>query len=219
MRYFFFCWMTFLCALPDLQAQQFFEGVVHYHHIIEAKDSTANEFLLINFYGNSSKFYFKEGNYRWDFQESELEYQVYNQKENKVFDKYHKNDTLYWTAASEQIEDLVQDFAPKASSGQILDLPMMVYNVKSQFFYNEEVRGRMYYFSPKYALNPAWFKQHKLNNLDAIYARTKAIPLRIVVLYPNYRVTYLAIKVEAKPLDKSLFEINKKATLKQVKGL
>ena len=62
-----------------MYAQADFEGVVHYVISIEALDDKVKEHDLMQFYGDKAQFSFKKGNYKWNFEQSTIESQTYNQ--------------------------------------------------------------------------------------------------------------------------------------------
>ncbi len=202
----------------NVYAQADFEGVVHYRISIEALDDKVKEYDLMQFYGDKAQFSFKKGNYKWDFEQSTIESQTYNHKENKVYDKFFKNDTLYWTNAADEIEDILQENPIKTDTKvKILGKPCQLLTVNTKFIKTGEKRGRMYFFASGYKVSPALLAKHRFNNMNYIYDKMKAVPLQIIVLHKSYRIIYEAYKIDFKPLKDEIFSIPKKAKVKKMK--
>ncbi len=204
--------LTIFCLLFNTYSQAqntSFEGKVYYRHFVELKDTTKSEWDIIMFYGSESNLYIKDGQYRWDFVNSALEQEIYVSEENKVYSKYQKNDTLYWEHANEPAEEILQTFPIKENNTEIMGKMCDLLMIKSKLMGSQEIRGRMYYFSDDYPLDPKHFTQLKVNNQNVIYDKMQAIPLQIIVLHKEYRVIYKAFGVEEKTLDAQLFKLDK----------
>ena len=78
----------------------FFEGKVHYTVSIKVKQEDLDTSYLRRLIGYSSTFYFKNGNYRQDYDMSDLQSEIYLSQENKVYYKRTQNDTFYWKEMS-----------------------------------------------------------------------------------------------------------------------
>ena len=62
----------------------FFEGKVHYTVSIKVKQENLDTSSLRKLIGYSSMFYFKNGNYRQDYDMSDIQREIYLSQENKA---------------------------------------------------------------------------------------------------------------------------------------
>ncbi|MDX1903752.1 MAG: hypothetical protein SFU27_06290 [Thermonemataceae bacterium] len=199
--------LGFLCYISALQAQTF-EGYVKYSHRVEITDSTLqkNDMAISLFFGSASTLYIKQGFYHWKFVDANIESQTYIPLTNTLYDKFPKNDTLYTTDAELNDEEIVKEDL-KPSKLFIFNERMQLYTVKSKFRRSGEKRARMFYFGKKYKLHPDFYLKYKLNANDKIFAKIGNVPLRFMIIYPGFRITYQALEIKQTTVDKKLFEV------------
>lgn len=190
---------------------QIFEGYIKYAHRVEITDTTLqkSDFLIAYEFGSKSTLYIKGSNYYWKFEDCKRESQIYINNSAMLYDKYPKNDTLFSSSATFENEVIVQ-METKKSKMNVLGEPCDLLTVKSKFIKEQQMRGRMFYYSKKYPLHPDFLKNFKMNNNNEIFAKMGYVPLRFVFIYPGFRVTYFATEIKQSKVDDSLFDVSKK---------
>ncbi len=66
-----------------------------------------------------------------------------------------------------------------------------------------------YYFSDAYPLDPRGFAQHFFDSWNLYTSLAKAVPLKVVLEVRGMKLTSTAIRMESKPIDRSVFEVPK----------
>ncbi|MCU0439708.1 MAG: hypothetical protein MUC49_17600 [Raineya sp.] len=197
-----------------LQAQnQLFEGTVKYTHYLEITDTTMKkqDMALSLYFGSASILYIKQGHYHWKFADCSQESQTYIPTTNTIYDKFVKNDTLYTTNAGIANETIAQEEV-KDSKTVVLGEKCKVMIVKSKFPSSGDKRIRLYYFGKKYTLHPDFYQKYKMNANDKIFAKMGTIPLRFTVVYPSFKITYVAAEIKRTTVDLKLFDVKGKKT-------
>ncbi|MCS6796442.1 MAG: hypothetical protein RMJ97_02970 [Raineya sp.] len=203
--------IIFLWVCAIFAQAQIFEGYIKYAHRVEITDTTLqkNDVFIAYDFGNKSTLYIKGGNYHWQFENCRREYQIYINNTATLYDKYPKNDTLFSSSANLENEVIIE-MNTKKSQVSVLGEPCELLTVKSKFIREQQVRGRMFYYSKNYPLHPDFLKNFKMNNNNEIFAKMGYVPLRFVFLYPGFRVTYFALEIKRTKVEDSLFDVSKK---------
>lgn len=207
-RWFFLIAFLLIASLGNAQ---FFEGYIKYAHRVEVTDTALqkNDVFIAYEFGNKSTLYIKGGNYFWQFEGARREFQIYINSTATLYDKFPKNDTLYSSSASIENEVILQ-METRGSRANILGENCELLTVKSKLIRDQQVRGRMFYYSKKYPLPPDFLKNFKMNNNNEIFAKMGYVPLRFTFIYPGFRVTYFALEIKRTKVDDSLFDLSKK---------
>ncbi len=203
--------LLLLWAYAMLGKAQIFEGYIKYAHRVEVTDTTLqkNDFLIAYEFGSKSTLYIKGSNYYWKFDDCKRESQIYINSSATLYDKYPKNDTLFSSSAAFENEIIIQ-METKTTKMNVLGEPCELLTVKSKFIKEQQIRGRMFYYSKKYPLHPDFLKNFKMNNNNEIFAKMGYVPLRFVFIYPGFRVTYFATEIKRSKVDDSLFDVSRK---------
>src|SRR5690348_6056053 len=82
------------------QSKSYFEGTITYQFTFKADKIPNPNDALTPYLGKGSTLFFKEGNYRHEYDGGLFEYDIYNKQDNKLYLKKRNNDTLYWTDCS-----------------------------------------------------------------------------------------------------------------------
>jgi hypothetical protein len=205
---FIFVMMNFL----NLKAQsQLFEGTVKYAHYLEITDTTMKkqDMALSLYFGSASILYIKQGHYHWKFADCSQESQTYIPTTNTIYDKFVKNDTLYTSNAGIANETIIQEEV-KDSKTVVLGEKCKVMIVKSKFPKSGDKRIRLYYFGKKHTLHPDFYQKYKMNGNDKIFAKIGTVPLRFTVIYPSFKITYIATEIKRTTVDLKLFDVQGK---------
>lgn len=193
---------------------QFFEGTINYAHYIEITDTTLlkQDMKYSLFFGSASALSIRNGDYIWRFANSTMESQMYLSSSGTIYEKFAKNDTLYTSHVANNHNEVIIQEEIKPSQLLTLNEKCQVMMVKSKFLKTGEKRIRMFYFSRKYPLSPDFYSRYKVNTNHMIFSKIKNLPLRFTIIYPAFRITYIATSIKQEKLDIKMFGINGKKT-------
>ncbi len=191
------------------EGQRYFEGEINYKFDFKSDKIKEPGKLLIPVIGVGSILYFKEGNYRHEFEGGTMEFDIYNREENKMYQKKRNNDTIYWTDCSKANNNILDSvFSPKTDTvlGIICDRFAIQYKEASEVHY---------YNSDSIYINPEWFKNFKLNDEYFIDLREKSIYLKNEYSLGYFKLIETATKIIRQIIDIEKFRIPKNSILIQ----
>jgi hypothetical protein len=185
------------------QAPKEFEGYIEFAHHIASPDGKVNVDKAKEIFGTSSILYYKDGFYKWVFDDGGVKYEIFNPVKNTVF--------TYHTEAP-PIEDLAtSDY--KVVEDSFLLQREMVAGLLCQKYYIETTYPsgqswkRVFSYSSEVPLLPAHFSKCSTNAFDYIYPKLKCLPLKIEITTPGpLQVIYEATRVVHQPIDPAIFK-------------
>lgn len=179
---------------------QFFEGYVEYVHSITMPDSSMDIKKAWPLFGTSSVYFYKNGAYRWSFNNCEVtdEYYIPANNNVKVYYKLQPPESAPATDPCRIIRDSML-----AETAVVMGVPCKKYYIEVRI--SSGIMKRTFYFNDTYSLDPASFSRFSTNAMNHVYARIKAIPLRIdVITSDGYKTVYTAHKVVQQHVDDKL---------------
>ncbi|MEM6380577.1 MAG: hypothetical protein AAF705_20500 [Bacteroidota bacterium] len=175
----------------QISNSNYFEGFVTYTHEYSI-DS------LSHFYGDSSVYFFKEGNYKQVFNGEKVKLSLYDVDSNKIISIVN-SDTIV-TDCSKKSEDILgYEVTEDAETvfGKPCDLLVLRTNRRTvYYFYNDDL-----------SIDPIRMSGHEYSSLSFIYSKTSALPLKIVNRYANFSVTMTAVDVRKTSLEEGIFDL------------
>jgi hypothetical protein len=190
------------CTPFFVTGQKYFEGTIEYAYEVKLKSKKVDLSRLQKALGKGCTLYFKEGNFRHDYDGGVLEFDVYNNRENKLYTKKRGNDTIYWYDCSKKgksIKDL------KVSEEKIEVLQMLCAQLTIQYSDHNVVE---YYNSDSIRVDPAWFAKFKRDDQFKIDGIEKSIFLRSERDYPAFTIISTATRIIKQTLHPNVFEIS-----------
>lgn len=197
--------LTFLLLLSGCAADgQDFEGVVVYEIQYLSTDDATHVDDWAARYGTRAELFFKEGNSLLTYNGTQTKAHLYRRDIHRRFMLIASADSLIETDLSKpnfewvdhRILDEQATILGRASS--ILETNVRLGNSPATTF--------TYFYHPALTTSPHWFTDIAYNNEDAVYAITKAIPLKMIFEYPTYRIIWTAQEVQRQRLEDHLFD-------------
>ncbi len=183
------------------QTQKYFEGKILYKFSFKADKIPNPDKLLSPLFGNGSTMYFKEGNYRHEYEGGLLEFDLYLKADNKLYQKKRNNDTIFWNDCS-ITGDKIQNFLFSSKTDTVLGI--ICDRLLIQYKDNSETH---YYNADSIRTNPDWFENFKLNEEYLIDRKEKSIYLKSEHLFNYFTFIESATKISAEVIDISKFKL------------
>lgn len=177
---------------------QNFEGKIIYNNVYKSKIPNLTDEQFTDMMGGRQEYFIKDGEYKSISNGSLLQWQLYVNKDNKLYSKMANSETVLWNEGSQNDDQVIKAEINKAVitiAGYECD--ELVLTCKGGV--------QKYYFSSKLAVNPALFLNHKFGNWYEFVSRSKSLPLKMVIDNAQFTSESTATKVDAKKLDKQLF--------------
>ena len=183
------------------QNQKYFEGKISYKFTFKSDKIANSEKLLTPIFGNGSILYFREGNYRHEYDGGLFEFDLYRKADNKFYQKKWNNDTIYWNDCGipgEKVQDF--QFTPKTDTilGIICDRLFIKYNDNSEIHY---------YNSDSIRTNPVWFENFIFNDENLIDRKEKSIYLKNEQFFDSFTIIENATKITTEVISTDKFKL------------
>lgn len=202
--------LVILCVLSagNMYAQVF-EGKVVYSNHFSSKIKNLTDEQLQMIVGSKQEYFIKGGSYKSLLNGRALVMQLYDQKNNRLYNQRANTDTLYWFDASKNT-DQVKNVEIRQNADTIL-------GKKCDMLILQTVTGTStFYYSSEYKIDSKAYINHKYNNWDLYVMKTGAVPLKTIVENGQFKMESTAIEITPVKLDAAFFLIDKAAPMKQV---
>ena len=206
-KFLFLAFLAICTFNANSQSNTYFEGTIRYKYTFKADKIPDADKLLMPYFGQGSILYFKEGNYRHEYDGGLMEYDLYNKKNNKFYFKKRNNDTLFYSDCSTR-GDSILNFVhtPKADTIMkiICDRLVIKYKDKTETHY---------YNSESISINPEWFKNFKRDDEYLIDKKEKSIFLKSENVFEYFTLIGTAENINVKSVDLDKFKLPPNAIL------
>jgi hypothetical protein len=179
---------------------QSFEGKIVYANSYKSKIPSLNDKQLATMMGTTQEYFIKDGDYKSVANGSFSQWQLYVNKDNKLYNKMANSETLLWNDGSENKDEIIKTELNKSVT-EILGYKCdeLILTCKSGI--------QKYYFSPKLSVDTKLFINHKYGNWYDYLLKTNALPLKTIVDNPQFTMESIATEVKEIKLDKFLFDL------------
>jgi hypothetical protein len=158
--------------------------------------------------GTTMEYNQKEGNYRSNTNGTFLQWQLYVNKDNKMYTKIATSPAILWNDGAENPDSVLKSELKK-NAVEILGYKCdeLILTCKSGV--------QKYYFSSKLPLDPSLFENLKFGNFYTYLSTAKALPLKMVMEQAQFTLEAVATSVEEKKLDAADFSLPPDAELQK----
>jgi hypothetical protein len=187
---------------------QSFEGKVVYQNSFKSKVPNVSDDMFTQMMGTSLEYFYKNGNYRTTSNGTLLQWQIYSNKENKIYTKVSNSPAVFWNDGSENKDEVVSSELNK-NAIEVLGhkCDELILNCKSGV--------QKYYYSSKFKIDPKLFEKHKFGNFYDFISKSSAVPLKIIVDNAQFTMESVASSVEQQNVDEALFTLPADATFEK----
>jgi len=193
--------LTFGLTLVTLFASaQYFEGKVVYKNAYKSKSAAVKDEQLSSMMGTQQNYYIKGGDYKSEANGTFMLWQLYINKDNKLYNKLANSPALLWNDGAANNDEVVKSEVHKATTkvlGYLCD--ELILTCKSGI--------QKYYFSAKLPVNTKLYTKHQLGNYYAYLQKAHAIPLKVMVDNAQFTMEGIAIEVKPMKLSQNLFAL------------
>jgi len=179
---------------------QTFEGKIIYENIYKSKIPNLSDQQFTLMMGATQEYLIKGGNYKSATNGTFLQWQLYINKDNKLYSKMSNSASILWNDGSVNPDEVLTAVVNK-NVIDILGQPCdeLVLTCKSGV--------QKYYFSGKLKVDPKQYENHKFGNWSDVMSRTNSLPLKIIIDNPQFTVEAVATQIEPMGLDDKQFQL------------
>ena len=177
---------------------QTFEGKILYKNTYKSKMPNVADEKLTTMMGSTQEYFIKNGDYKSVANGSFFQWQLYVNKDNKLYSKMTNSETLLWTDGATNPDEILKAEVNK-SVIKVLDYKCdeLVLTCKSG--------TQKYYFNSKYSVDTKLFVNHKYGNWYGFLTKTNSLPLKSIIDNGQFTLESVATEINEMKLDKSFF--------------
>lgn len=185
-------------ALSISTFAQNFEGEIVYANTYKSKSMLVSDEQLTSMMGAKQNYFMKGAEYKSVMNGKLVEWQLYNSKENKLYNKMGNTETVYWNDAAVN-PDEVQKAELHKEVTNILGYKCdeLVLTCKSGM--------QKYYFNSNLVIDAKLFVNHKYGNWYAYLQKTNAVPLKIIIDSDQFTIESVATEVKPGKIEDKFF--------------
>lgn len=179
---------------------QNFEGKIVYKNTYTSKILTIPDQQLNVMLGTVTEYYIKGGNYKTISNGTFLQWQLYVNKDNKLYNKFSMAETLMWndctTNPSEVIKTEIKKNVTKILGYQCDEITMTCASGTQKYYYNSKLK-----------VDAKAFAKHNFYNLNKYLALAHAVPLKTIIEIDQFTLENEATEIKEMKLDDKFFEL------------
>lgn len=179
---------------------QSFEGKILYNNTYKSKNPQLTDLQWSTMLGSTQEYFIKEGNYKSVLNGDFMQWQIYNNSENRLYNKMSNSDTVIWNDAAIQGDEVLKVEVNK-NVIEILGYKCdeVILTCKSGI--------QKYYFNSSLSVNSELFTNHKFGNWFDYLSKSNAVPLKLSIDSAQCTIESIAITVVPMQLESKEFEL------------
>ena len=184
-----------------ITSAQTFEGKVIFKNSFKSKSPQVSDQQLGAMLGVNHEYMIKGGNYKNVTDGIFLQWQIYSNKDNKLYSKTAGKDAVLFNDCNENPDEVIKAEINRNVT-KLLGHPCdeLVLTCKSGV--------QKYYYSPGVVkIDPAEYKKHKFGNWSEVISRTNALPLKMIIDNAQFTLETEAVEIVPMKLDDELFTL------------
>ncbi len=194
--------ITFLLAtlFAMVSFGQNFEGQIVYKNTYKSKIPNVTDAQFTTMMGSTQEYLIKDGDYKSLANGSMFHWQLYINKDNKLYSKMANNETLLWNDGATNPDEILKTEVNRAVTeilGYKCDELILICKSGTQ----------KYYFNTKLSVDPKLFANHKFGNWYEFVSTSNSLPLKSIVDNNQFYLESEATGIKTMQLDKTLFEL------------
>lgn len=179
---------------------QTFEGKIVYKNKYKSKTSNVTDAQLNSMMGSKYEYFVKGGDYKSTTNGLLLQWQLYVNKDNKLYNKMSSEEAVRWSDCGVNADSILKVELNEGVT-EILGYKCdeLIFTCKSGV--------QKYYFNKKIAVDPKLYVNHKYFNWYEFVLRSNALPLKAIVDIDQFSWESVATEVTEMKLEASFFEL------------
>lgn len=179
---------------------QTFEGKITYKNKYKSKMPNVTDAQLTSMMGGKYEYFTKNGDYKATTNGLMLQWQLYVNKDNKLYNKMASSEALTWYDGAVNKDSILKVELNEGVTDIIgYKCDELIFTCTSGV--------QKYYFNKKIAADPKLFVNHKFMNWYEYISRSNALPLKAVVDNAQFTWESIATEVQEIKLEKAFFEL------------
>jgi hypothetical protein len=192
--------VTLLLAIASFAYGQDFEGKIVYRNTYVSKIANVSNEQFNSMMGNTQEYFIKGGNYKSEANGTFFQWQLYINKDNKLYNKMSNSPTILWNDGATNNDEVV---SAEINNG-VIDI---LGHRCDELILTTNSGVQKFYFNSKIKVDPKLFEKHKFGNWNEIIARTSSLPLKMIIENPQFSLECVATLIVPLKLNDKMFEL------------
>ncbi|MBK8052026.1 MAG: hypothetical protein IPK35_01765 [Saprospiraceae bacterium] len=194
----------FLAIIAIIVYGQTFEGKITYQNSYKSKLPNVQDQQFNSMMGTVQEYIIKEGNYKSSFNGTLIKWQLYINKDNKLYNKIANSETILWNVGNINPDSVI---SVEINKGVVDILGYKCDEVKM----NCKSGVQKYYFNQKIGVDIALFKNHFYGNWYEYLNVSQSLPLKSIIDTQQFNLVSEAISLQEMKLDAKEFQLPENA--------
>lgn len=179
---------------------QNFQGKIVYQNTYVSKLPNVSSEQFTSMLGSTQTYIIKDGDYKSSVNGTMFQWQLYINKDNKLYNKFSNSETIFWNDGASNSDEVLKVEVNKGVT-EILGYQCdeVVLTCKSGI--------QKYYFNSNLGVDVSLFEGHLYGNWYEYIKVAKSLPLKSVVDNAQFTMTSLATEVIEMKLDSKEFQL------------
>ena len=179
---------------------QTFEGKIVYKNTYKSKMPNVTDEQFTTMMGSTQEYFIKNGDYKSVANGSFFQWQLYVNKDNKLYSKMANSEKLLWNDGATNSDEILKAEVNK-SVIEVLGYKCdeLVLTCKSGI--------QKFYFNLKYSVDTKLFVNHKFGNWYDFLLKTNSLPLKTIVDNGQFSLESIATEIKEMKLEKPVFDL------------
>jgi hypothetical protein len=197
-------WALALTLITVTALGQSFEGKIEYENSYISKVQNVTSEQFTSMMGSTQTYLIKDGNYKSTANGTLFQWQLYINKENRLYTKMSNAETILWNDCAINTDEVLKVEINKS----VIDI--LSYKC-DEIILTCKTGVQKYYFNSKIGVDPTLFSKHLFANWFDYIKVAKALPLKMVVDNAQFTMTSIATSVKEMKPDSKEFQLPENA--------
>jgi len=173
---------------------QVFEGEIVYSNSYKSKNPKMNDEQWNMLLGTVQTYIIKNGDYKSTMNGAMAQWQLYINKENRLYNKMSQSETAFWNDAGFQGDEVLKVELNKGVT------EVLGYKCDELILYCKS-GVQKYYYNSKIGVDAKLFTNHKFGNWYEMVSKTHALPLKSIIETDQFTMVSIATKITPMKID------------------
>jgi hypothetical protein len=179
---------------------QNFEGKIVYRNTYKSHLPNVSDELFTSMMGSTQEYLIKGGNYLSRANGTVMQWQLYLNKDNKLYNKMSNSETVMWNDGSMNTDSVLKVEVNKSVTDILgYKCDEVILTCKSGI--------QKYYFSPKLGVDISLYSKHLYGNWYDYLKASKALPLKMTIENQQFVMESIATEVTSMKLSDKEFQL------------
>ena len=179
---------------------QSFEGKITYQNSFKSKLPNMKDEQFNSMMGTKQEYYIKGGDYKSVTNGTFSQWQLYINKDNKLYNKMSNSETILWNDCSVNDDSIISS---KVNKGVI---EILGYKC-DELVLTCKTGTQKYYFNSKLGVDTKLFANHKYGNWYDYLKQANALPLKMIIDNQQFTMESVATEIKPMKLDDKEFQL------------